>query len=93
MISSYAPQIDYSDAEKTRFWDLLGYTLRGIPLSLQVILRGDLNGNMGQTYEELKRVLNEGFGYGKAMSLHRKNLILISNNLISEDALPLIPLL
>lgn len=63
VISTYAPQVGRSDADKNRFWDDLEDMIRGVPNNEKLFIGGDLNGHVGIRREGFEKV-HGGFGYG-----------------------------
>nr|GEY98156.1 hypothetical protein [Tanacetum cinerariifolium] len=63
VISVYAPQVGLSEEEKKALWDSLDEVVRETSTDQRLILRGDLNRNIGETTKGYS-VVHGGFGYG-----------------------------
>ena len=62
VISSYAPQVGFSESTKRQFWEDLDSMVSTVPASEKLFI-GDLNGHVGATNVGFERVYG-GFGYG-----------------------------
>lgn len=98
LISAYALQAGYGKTENMEFWDSLCEVLLGIPLAHKIILGGDLNGYVGEKWEEFGQVKLALFEYGncnrEGNEIRRTcvaaGLAIVSNTFSKEQSEPLI---
>lgn len=64
------------------FWHKIGNALCGITLSQGIVLGDDLNGHIGEAWEEFEQV-HGGFGYGQSQprrGRHPQNVLISSHS-------------